>query len=203
MKVEYILLIACIFFFLFGVKASELDIQTACTKYKAKDCDLVKAIAWIENNYKNRHVIDVGSMSYGPMQIKCAAARDAGLKYSCEQLRNKWVALRFGIRYLEMKIKENRTLAEAIVSYNSYQPIICKQYNPGKCYPGEFINQKYLIKVLRHYAYLKGEKLWMYLKSPSQMKMATPPYRMPYTNRTTILQETLRSYRKTTTSSTF
>jgi hypothetical protein len=183
-----------------SVFASEKDIDKACKKYKATDCNLVKAIAWIENNYKNRHVIDSGTMSYGPLQIKCAAARDAGLKYSCKQLRNKWVALRFGIKYLQMKVDKYSDLNDAIVSYNSGSPVVCKNYNPGKCYPGEYINQKYLIKVMRHYNYLKGSQEWTDLKLLQLTSTETPVFHMQYMKPCTVSQKILPIYQSTMTS---
>jgi soluble lytic murein transglycosylase-like protein len=125
-----------------------------CKKYNATDCNAVKAIAWVESNF--RHLInknDNGSPSFGMMQVKCIAAKDAGLKYSCKQLNDKQVAIRFGIKYLEKKLSNHPTLEEAFASYNAGRVIRCKSYNAGRCYPREFVNHEYVYKVLRRYRY--------------------------------------------------
>ena len=154
-----------------SAQAKVSDVEKACKRYKATNCNLVKAIAWVENRYRNKHVMDKDSLSYGPMQVKCAAARDVGLKYSCNQLRDKSTALRFGIKYLEQRLLQYNNIEDAVVAYNSYRPIVCKKYNPGKCYPGEYINQSYLIKVMRYYNYLERNSKWTYSRLPLPTKM--------------------------------
>ena len=147
-----------------NIFASEKFINTMCQKWRVSDCNAVKAIAWVESNF--RHVInenDGGSPSFGIMQIKCIAAKEAGLKYSCDQLHNKQIALRFGIKFLEQKIKKYGSLQDAFAAYNANRPIICKNYNAGKCYPNEYINHEYVYKVMRRYKYeiYKNTKLSM------------------------------------------
>jgi len=134
--------------------ASEKFIDEMCKRYKAKNCNAVKAIAWVESNFK--HVInknDNGSPSYGIMQVKCIAARQAGMKYSCDQLKNKKVAMRFGIKFLDQKLNKFSSLEDALAAYNSNRPIRCKNYNAGKCYPEELINHNYVYKAMRRYNY--------------------------------------------------
>jgi len=121
--------------------ASESFLTEMCNRYKVTNCNMVKAIAWVESNF--RHVInpsDVGSPSYGMMQVKCIAAREAGLKYSCDQLKNKMVAVRFGIRFLEQKIKMYNSIEDVFAAYNANRPIRCKTLKRGKCYPNEYVN---------------------------------------------------------------
>lgn len=173
------------------ISAAESDIEEACSRYKATNCNLVKAISWVESRYRNVHVIDNGSISYGPMQVKCDAARDVGLKYSCLQLKDKFVALRFGIKYLEQRLERYENIKDAVVAYNSYKPIVCKKYNPGKCYPGEYINQKYLISVMRHYEYLEENSKWTCSELPLLIVKEMNLFRTPPTSPSTILQEIL------------
>ena len=188
--------IIIIYLFILNAYSSEKDIEEACRTYAATDCNLVKAISWVESRFKNVHVMDGDSMSYGVMQVKCVAARDAGLKYSCEQLRKKKIGLRFGILYLEQKLTKYKDIEQAIVSYNSYKPIVCTKYNPGKCYPGEYINQDYLIKVIRYYNYIKKENAWKDLGLSIQMQKETNDQRVYYTRPCIIYQERSPAYHK-------
>ena len=155
MKFLLLLLLACT-----HVQASEDFIEDMCEKYKAKDCEAVKAVAWVESNF--RHVVnefDGGSPSYGPMQIKCIAAKTVGLKFGCEQLRNnRKVAMRFGIKFLELKMKKCKKMEEAFAAYNADRVIRCRTYRPSKCYPNEFVNHKYVYKVNRRYKYERYKK---------------------------------------------
>ena len=143
-----------ILLFLIDTAYGSTEINRACKKYKATNCNLVKAIAWIESNH--RHLInenDNNSRSYGMMQVKCIAARDVGYRGQCKNLRIKNVALKYGIKFLEKKMLENVFLDDVIASYNSNRPVRCRTYKPGKCYPNEYINHEYVYKVKRRYNY--------------------------------------------------
>lgn len=143
-------------FVISSAQASEKFVEQMCLRYKVKDCAAVKAIAWVESNF--RHVVnenDVGSPSYGIMQVKCIAARHVGLKYSCEQLRDKVIAARFGIKFLESKNKLYNEIDDVFAAYNANRPIICRRRIKGKCYPNEYVNHKYVYNVMRRYRYEK------------------------------------------------
>ena len=137
-------------------------IEKACDLYGAFDCNLVKAVIFTESrgDLNKVNLLDSnGKYSKGLMHVQEAAARQAGLKYDFNQLSDDlMIGLRFGIGYLEIKLKENDYDEErALASYNAGQVIICKSFNRNQCYPGEFWNQSYVWNTMRHYMYLVGE----------------------------------------------
>ena len=134
-----------------------------CSLYGAYDCDLVQAISWQETRHRNVTVMDRGSLSYGPMQIKCDTARlktlEYSLKYSCDQLRKEKVGIRFGIYYINYQLERYEgNVKDAISAYNMGTAHTCKDYNRGHCYPGEHYNYKYVDSVWRRYKWLKRKK---------------------------------------------
>lgn len=147
-------------------KVQESEIDKYCSYYKYEDCALVKAIIWHESMYKASAKNEELTGSYGLMQVQCSTARWMGLKFSCEQLYNPQINIRFGIKYL--KYLQNRsditTKEQLVASYNAGSPIICNSINYDKngkllCYPGEYINHNYLYGkrgVMRRYGY----ELW-------------------------------------------
>lgn len=143
---------------------SFIIIEEACEKYDAYDCDLVKAVVWRESSYKLnlKHIDTDGEIVYGGMSIKCDTARMVGLKYSCDQLRNPLIGLRFGILYLEKQLdRYGYDIPSAIAAYNAGKAYVCKNinYKHGNvlCYPGEFVNQTYVWKVIRRYKWIKSK----------------------------------------------
>ena len=158
------LIIMLSFLFSVQVSANMKDlIDHMCKMHEATDCDLVHAVAWKETKYKNDIVYDVTSFSYGPMQIKCGTAKLNSLPkhliYNCDQLENPKVSLRFAIYYLEYQIKRYKgNIKDAISAYNLGTVIICKDYNPGHCYPGEHYNYNYVEETWRRYKWLRRKK---------------------------------------------
>ena len=135
-----------------------------CNSYSEKEefkewvdnCGLMAAFAKVETHYRSHMFNPEKTGSYGLLQIQCSTARMIGLKYSCEQLFDPKINMRFGMRYIIYlrKVHNISNPRELIAAWNAGSPIVCKDYNPGKCYPGEFINQEYVWKVYRHYKYL-------------------------------------------------
>lgn len=138
-------------------------IDHMCVKHKASDCDLVHAIAWQETRYRNETVFDVNSFSFGPLQVKCATARlkvlKASLKFSCDQLEDPMVSIRFAIYYLEYQLERyGGDIKKALSAYNMGTAVVCKNHNPGHCYMGEFYNYDYVNETWRRYKWLKKKK---------------------------------------------
>lgn len=133
-------------------------VEKMCHRYSAKNCNLVKAIVFAESSFRNITILDSNNkLSYGMGQIQCDTARMVGLKHGCEQLKNPVINMRFTIAYLN-RLYDRYGLVNGAASYNSGKPIICKRHNKGRCYPGEFFNQSYVIRVMRKYNYLSRKE---------------------------------------------
>lgn len=133
-------------------KSQEYVLKT-CSKIYKGDCGLIASIALEESRYKPSAFNPEGS--YGLMQVKCSTARMMGFKGKCEFLFDPITNLRWAIRYVENQKKRFTRLTDVIAAYNSGTPIICKNFNPGKCVPGQYWNQAYVDKVLFNYMVLK------------------------------------------------
>lgn len=150
-------------------------VDKACKRYKAHDCDLVHAIVFKESSYDTslKKVLDSNmKYSYGLMQVQCPTARQMGLQHSCEQLGdNLMVGLRFGIAYLDYQLKRyDYNYMLAVAAYNSGSAIVCKEHNPGQCYPGEVWNYDYWDAVRRRYKWLKSLKQEEQVHSSGNLK---------------------------------
>ena len=128
-------------------------LDSMCKKFKAKDCNAVKAVAWVESNFRHVHNYnDGGSPSYGMMQIKCIAAKDVGFKGECKELEKAELAIKYGILFLNSRFEKYALLEDVFAAYNSGRPIRCK-VKSKKCYPMELINHEYVYKVTRRYRF--------------------------------------------------
>lgn len=155
---------------------SHQEVIKICRQYSYADCDLVSAIAWTESHYKPESYNNEKNGSYGIMQVQCSTAKMTGLKYSCEQLFDKRIGIRFGIKYLQLigdrlqtdNVKSILAAWNAGMRWsreNGYQNITCRDYNrftwgglsSVECFPGEYINQEYVWKTYRRYQYLRGK----------------------------------------------
>lgn len=150
------------------------EIEKYCRYYEYDKCELVQAIVKTESGFNPKAFMDEKSGSYGLMQIQCTTAKDSRLKsplkYSCDQLFNPQINIRYGIMYLKMLEERliNPSIRNLIAAYNAgfrsdgKAPRRCKNYNefnykgfpPMECYPGEYINEEYVWKVFRRYKYL-------------------------------------------------
>ena len=156
-------------------KSPHALVDEACRRYKVKDCDLVHAIVYRESGYdlSKKKILDTNmEFSYGLMQVQCPTARLMGLKFNCEQLaESPLTGLHFGILYLKYQLKRyknNHMLA--VAAYNSGTAIVCKDYNPGKCYPGEVWNYAYWDSIRRRYKWLRTERLKRQRASSKSLK---------------------------------
>lgn len=132
-------------------KTPELVIRK-CSKIYKGDCSLVASIAYVESRYNHKAYNPEGS--YGLMQVRCTTARMMGMKGECSQLFNIDFNLKYAIKYLENLKKRFHKITDVIAAYNSGTPIICKNYNAGKCFAGEYYNQQYVDKVSFKYLIL-------------------------------------------------
>lgn len=176
------LLTIVMLFFCFNASSSvKKEIYAWCDKYDYSDCNLVKTVIEKESNWKPKAFNTEGSQSngsYGLMQIRCSTAKNLGLKYSCEQLFNPQINVRFGIKYLkwlEEKLETDASIPSLFAGYNAgleydkkrkeYKPKRCKNYNSFRfhnsprteCFPGEYINEWYVWKAVRKYNFIKEE----------------------------------------------
>jgi len=142
--------------------ANQYHIDSLCNKYEFSNCLLVESIIHTESRGNPLTYNPEKSGSYGLMQIQLSTARHLGLRYSKEQLFDPEINIRFGIKLLKRIQKRYSKLKDIIAAWNAGSVRKCKDYNEfvwgGKlfyCYPGEYINQGYVIKVMRHYSYLK------------------------------------------------
>ena len=163
-----------------STRISHSVILKHCKEFDYHDCNLVSAIVKKESSYMpkalNKKDGDFGS--FGIMQVQCSTARMLGMNGKCKNLLKAKVSIKYGIRYLKLIEKRLKyfTPHDVVAAYNAglkyncdhgkchYENIICKNFNSfnwngqfrTECYPGEYINQEYVWKVIRHYEYLKG-----------------------------------------------
>lgn len=136
----------------FTYAKTQEDVIKACLKVYKGDCGLIASIAYIESRYNPQAYNPEGS--YGVMQVKCSTARMMGFTGRCEELYNMELNIEIAGRYIDYQITRFNRLSDVVAAYNSGTPIICKKYNEGKCWPGQYYNQAYVSKVMRVYTYL-------------------------------------------------
>lgn len=152
------------------------QIVSICKKYDYDKCDLLSAISFKESSYITTKFNPEKSGSFGLMQIQCDTAKGMGLKYGCDQLFDDHINIRFSVLYLKLieKVLKPKTVDQIVAAWNAHYTIKngiaknkrCKNYNvfvwhgapEVECYPGEYINQEYVWKVMRRYNYLKGRR---------------------------------------------
>jgi hypothetical protein len=133
-------------------------VERVCVRQGFMDCSLVKAMSWTESKHKNVVIPDSGSLSYGPLQIKCLTARHMGFRGRCKELMIAETSLYYGIKYIEYQLKRyNNNYYEAVAAYNSGRGIRCQYHNPGKCRPGELYNKEHVSRVKKRYLWLKNK----------------------------------------------
>lgn len=128
---------------------SEYVYQLCKSQNVKVDCDLVVAIAFAESSFIPTKYNPEGS--YGLMQVQCGTARFLGYKGSCVELMKPVVNMYYAVRYLQYQARRFPKITDQIASYNSGTPIVCRDYNPGHCYPGQYFNNYYVKRVLGYY----------------------------------------------------
>lgn len=80
---------------------------------------LLVSVSQVETQSRNIHVMDKGSMSYGPCQIKYRAAKQMGFPGKAKELRNPVVSSYYAAAYLRYQIDRNHgNIKKAVIAYN-------------------------------------------------------------------------------------
>jgi soluble lytic murein transglycosylase-like protein len=78
-----------------------------------------------------------------------------GFSGNCPELFKPTTNIKYAGKYLDYLSGKYTALTDIIASYNSGKPIICKNYNPGKCEAGQYYNQAYVDSVFSRYVSIK------------------------------------------------
>jgi soluble lytic murein transglycosylase-like protein len=129
-----------------------------------KDCDLIRyakeegainprlvlAITDIESSKNSKVVSKQGrSIHYGLMQLKPATARLMGFRGDSADLLEWKTNVKYGVKYLNQKLKRYKSKQAAAAAYNAGAAFPCKTMQ--KCHLGEFANQRYVDLVMDRY----------------------------------------------------
>jgi len=86
--------------------------------------------------------------SWGPMQIMGANARVLGFKGPLQNLSKEHIGIKYGVMFFDTLLQTNKgNVKDAISAYN--------QGSPRRDAEGEYVNKKYVGKVLHRYEELK------------------------------------------------
>ena len=105
------------------------------------DPNLLKAVCFKESKWRDIHVQDGKTMSYGACQVKKIAAKQVGMEKA--NLNNPETSIAVAAMYLKHKINECSTNMKAIGAYNT-----------GKC---RIPKSGYVQDVLNLYLIYEGE----------------------------------------------
>jgi soluble lytic murein transglycosylase-like protein len=134
-----------------------------------KDCDLIRqarqegainpqlvlAIAEIESSKNSTSVSRQGRAShYGLMQLKPETARMLGFRGHNKDLLQWRTNLKYGVKYLNQKLKKYHSKQAAAAAYNAGAAFPCRR----KCDLGDFVNQRYVDLVMDKYQRTKKKK---------------------------------------------
>lgn len=120
--------------------------------YSDVDPRLAYSVASVESNY-NKHAMGDSGKSYGLFQIKCSTAKSIGFNSKCSMLKNSYVNIYYGVKYLSMQL-DKHSRWDAISAYNAGRPFLCEKY-PRKCKkPRMYVNNLYVSKVQNKFAML-------------------------------------------------
>lgn len=111
------------------------------TMYKISPI-LLSAVCWVESSHTNViNYNDFGSPSIGICQIKNNTAKQMGFKNA--RLINPSVNVQVAAKYLRYQLDRYKSINHAVAAYNS---------GSVKYKGNEFVNKKYVRKVLMRYA---------------------------------------------------
>ena len=113
------------------------------------DCRLVTAIAFVESSYRPNAFNPEGS--YGLMQVQCRTARYMGFEGNCDSLFNPRINIKYATKYIDYLNAKYNNRRDVIAAYNAGRVVKCRNHNPDKCWPGQYINQHYVDKVVDNY----------------------------------------------------
>jgi hypothetical protein len=107
-----------------GTNMELISIVVAAAVTHGVDPNLLKAICIKETGMKNINVMDKGSISYGPCQVKRVAAKQVGMGNVDLEDVEKSVAV--AALYLKHKVSQCNNTMKAVGAYNSGKCIIPK-----------------------------------------------------------------------------
>lgn len=109
------------FFAIEGYATTREEVLKWAKSYEYSRPRLLEAIIQRESGFNPLLFNKEKSGSYGLMQIQCDTAKARGLKYSCDQLFNPKINVRFGVLYLQWV--EDRladpTIENIVAAYNA------------------------------------------------------------------------------------
>lgn len=129
-----------------------------------KDCDLIRhakregainpqlvlAITDIESSKDSKVVSKQGRSShYGLMQLKPQTARLMGFRGATSDLLEWKTNVKYGVKYLNQKLKRYKSKQAAASAYNAGEAFPCTSMQ--KCHLGDFENQRYVDLVMDRY----------------------------------------------------
>jgi soluble lytic murein transglycosylase-like protein len=129
-----------------------------------KDCDLIRhaknegainphlvlAITDIESSKNSKVISKQGRLvHYGLMQIQPQTAKIVGFNGKPNELLNWKTNVKYGVRYLNQKLKKYKSKEAAAAAYNAGAAFPCKTMQ--KCHLGDFENQRYVDLVMDRY----------------------------------------------------
>ena len=135
-----------------GEVINSCDLIKQAKEYGALNPRLVLAIAEIESSRDSKVVSrqDPRNFHYGLMQLKPSTARMVGFRGQTKDLLQWKTNLKYGVVYLDQKLKKYRSKEAAAAAYNAGAAFPCKKEHV-KCNLGEFVNQRYVKLVMQRY----------------------------------------------------
>jgi len=136
-----------------GEIVKDCDLIRQAKEYGALNPRLVLAIAEIESSRRSQVVsrLDSKNVHYGLMQLKPSTARMLGFRGHPKDLLNWKTNLKYGVMYLDQKLKKYGSKKAAAAAYNAGAAFPCKETHVT-CDLGEFVNQHYVNKVMKQYS---------------------------------------------------
>jgi len=139
-----------------AAKICDDTIINICMDLGYKKCKLLSAIVHVESTGKIRAFNSEQTGSYGLGQVQCKTAKFLKMKGSCNQLFDPKTNIKYIIKYLQYLEKRYTKETDVIAAYNLghvKRKNICNI--PYRC-DGQYVNQKYVAKVMK---YLYNKKI--------------------------------------------
>jgi len=142
-----------------------MSLSSICRGEVVKDCDLIRqaksygainpqlvlAISQVESSGNSKVISRQGrGVHYGLMQLQLGTARMLGFRGHPKNLLQWELNLKYGVSYLNEKLKKHQSKEAASAAYNAGSVFICKKGKNG-CKIGRFVNQGYVERVMAQY----------------------------------------------------
>jgi len=135
-----------------GEIVNDCDLIRQAKQYGAINPQLVLAVAEIESSKNSSEIsrMDSRNVHYGLMQLKPETAKMLGFRGQPRDLLQWRTNLKYGVVYLNQKLKKYHSKQAAAAAYNAGAAFPCKK-EQVKCSLGEFVNQRYVDLVMQRY----------------------------------------------------